>query len=171
MEPAEKRQGRLGEKWLMHRRTDPRSPVQAVRNRWWAPFLLALLAALGVWTWQQRRLQDDQPSEIHSPPAQLAKANLPALFSTDDYPVEAIKREEQGTVSFQLAINRRGRVSKCSIVGSSGSKALDQATCSILKTRARFAPARDEQGKRVPDNYSGRVRWELPDERNIKQRW
>ena len=95
---------------------------------------------------------------------ELAKANLPALFSTDDYPVEAIKREEQGTVSFQLAINRRGRVSKCSIVGSSGSKALDQATCSILKTRGRFAPARDAQGKRVPDNYSGRVRWELPDE-------
>jgi protein TonB len=78
--------------------------------------------------------------------------------------VDAIRRDEQGTVAFRLLINRRGRVSECQIVSSSGSNALDGATCRILEDRARFEPARDADGKRIADETTGRIRWMLPDE-------
>ncbi|WP_294121069.1 energy transducer TonB [Sphingomonas sp.] len=141
----------------------------------WAPFLLAFLAAGAIWTWQQWQLQPDapdEPKETSSPPgaqprapaADPAKANLVALFSTDDYPMEAIRNEEQGTTAFRVEINRSGRVSDCIVTSSSGSDALDEATCKILERRARFVPARDSAGNRVPDEYSGRIRWELPDD-------
>lgn len=126
-----------------------------------------LLGTLTYMGWQQSELIIDWYDGELTPSAggpRQAKANLLQLFSTDDYPVEAIRREEQGTAAFQLSINRRGYVSDCRIVSSSGSDALDRATCGILESRARFDPARNAQGKRVADHYSGRIRWELPDE-------
>ncbi len=78
--------------------------------------------------------------------------------------MEAIRNEEQGTTAFRVEINRSGRVSDCIVTSSSGSDALDEATCKILERRARFVPARDSAGNRVPDEYSGRIRWELPDD-------
>jgi protein TonB len=143
----------------VRRRTHPQSPVQRAPNRWWAPFLLAFLAAIAFWTWQQSIIQPDEPP---APLAEHAKANLMALFSDDDYPAAAIRREEQGTVAFKLSINRRGGVDRCDIVSSSGSATLDHATCEIVTSRARFVPARDSRGDRIADEYSGRVRWVLP---------
>ncbi len=149
---------------MVHRPTDRRSPVQSVRNPWWPPFLLALVAAVAFWAWQQRTVLDEQPNQSSAPPAQRVKSDLLRLFTTDDYPMAAIRRDEQGIVAYNLSINRRGRVTKCEIVRSSRSEALDRATCDILESRARFEPARDAQGKRVADEHSGRVRWELPEE-------
>lgn len=74
-------------------------------------------------------------------PAVRASANLPALFSTDDYPAAALRNGEQGTVSFAVAISSEGRVTHCSITNSSGSASLDVTTCSIIQRRARFALA------------------------------
>jgi len=90
--------------------------------------------------------------------------NLPALFSTDDYPMDAIRNEEQGTSAFKLTIDRQGRVADCAITSSSGSKSLDAATCNVIQTRARFVPARDSSGNAVTDEFRGRIRWELPDD-------
>jgi len=158
----------------MRRQPHPQSPVQTARNRWWAPFLLAFIAALAFWTWQQWQLQPDPPQEPKAaadraeepgtPVMDHAKANLAALFSTDDYPMAAIRNEEQGTAAFKLTIDRQGRVSKCEITSSSGSDVLDDATCNIVTKRARFVPARDSNGESVPDEYSGRIRWELPED-------
>ncbi len=94
--------------------------------------------------------------------AARARGNLVALFSTDDYPQSAIRNEEQGTTAVRLTIGSDGRVSDCSITSSSGSSALDNATCSILRRRARFTPAKDQAGNPVSDSYSQRIRWELP---------
>ena len=96
--------------------------------------------------------------------AARAKGNLVALFSTDDYPQSAIRNEEQGTTSVRLTIGTDGRVTGCDITGSSGSGALDSATCSILRRRARFTPAKDQAGNPITDTYSQRIRWELPEE-------
>ena len=152
------------QKRLMQRRHHPRSPVQTVRRPWWVPFLLAFLAAGAIWTWQQGRIQPEESGQPVGPTATHAKANLPALFSTDDYPAAAIRNEEQGTVAFRLSINRRGRVDRCDIVSSSGSKTLDRATCAILENRARYQPARDARGKRIADEDTGQIRWVLPEE-------
>lgn len=151
----------------MHRHTDPRSPVQSVRDRSLLPFLLLAVAAAGHWSWQHRDeivdwYDHDSPDAANGP--RKAHAELFRLFSTDDYPMEAIRNEEQGTVAFRLTINRRGNVTDCVVTSSSGSEALDDATCDILESRARYEPARNSEGKRIPGEDTGRIRWELPED-------
>ncbi|NJC06245.1 protein TonB [Sphingomonas kaistensis] len=144
--------------------------------------LLAAVFALLFWGWQQdwtddapaereapaieppRRVPVDPPSPppAKDPPAQRAQANLASYFTEDDYPTEAIRKEEQGAVAFVLAVSPEGRVTACRIATSSGSAALDGATCRILRSRARFRPALDERGQRVPDEMRGRIKWVLP---------
>ena len=96
--------------------------------------------------------------------AARAKGNLVSLFSTDDYPQSAIRNEEQGTTAVRLTIGTDGRVADCQITASSGSNALDAATCSVIKRRARYSPAKDQAGNAVTGSDSTRIRWELPDE-------
>ncbi len=91
-----------------------------------------------------------------------ARANLASYISNDDYPDSAIRNEEQGTTAFRLDVGADGRVSGCSVTGSSGSSALDNATCRLLRSRARFTPATDSSGARTSDSVSGRIRWVLP---------
>ena len=95
-------------------------------------------------------------------PAVRATANLPQLFSTNDYPAAARRYGQQGTVTFAVAIDPGGRVTACSITQGSGSASLDYATCSIIQRRARFTPARDIGGRAVEDRTTGRIRWVLP---------
>jgi periplasmic protein TonB len=84
------------------------------------------------------------------------------LFSSDDYPARALRGEEEGRVAYRIRIGPDGRVSQCDIRVSSGSAALDDTTCRIVRARARFAPARDSQGHAVPDAREGEVFWRLP---------
>jgi len=91
-----------------------------------------------------------------------ARANLASYISDDDYPAEAISRGEEGTVGFLLSIGADGAVSGCEVQSSSGSEALDSATCRIMRERARFAPARDSSGRPIPDAVKARIRWVLP---------
>jgi protein TonB len=153
------------------------SPVQPGRSRSWLILVAAGLAAVISWSVQQSPFEAPERDLPSSPraerapspvaaelPAVRAKGSLVQLFGTDDYPAEALRREEQGTVAFMLAINRHGRVRRCTIVTGSGSEALDRRTCRILKRRARFEPARDARGGRVADTTTCRIRWELPDD-------
>lgn len=89
--------------------------------------------------------------------------NIMRLFSVDDYPQEAIRREEQGTVSYRVTVGADGRVTRCEVAVSSGSASLDSATCSIIQRRARFRAARDQHGKSTEDQFNGRIRWVLPE--------
>jgi protein TonB len=91
-----------------------------------------------------------------------AKANLATYLSDADYPSDAIRREEQGATRFKLAVGPDGRVSGCTVTASSGSAALDLATCRLMKSRARFAPARDTSGSPTTDVVSSTIVWRLP---------
>lgn len=93
-----------------------------------------------------------------------ARTNLPALFSDEDYPASAVRAGEQGTVRYRLEIGADGRVTGCTVTASSGSAALDSTTCRLLRSRARFAPARDGDGSPVPDTAEGAITWRLPAE-------
>jgi protein TonB len=110
------------------------------------------------------------PAPIPSPPPprvvppQRARANLNSYFSADDYPAAALRGSDQGTTGFSLTIGASGRVEACSVTSSSGSAALDQATCRILRSRARYTPARDQSGNPTSGRDSGRVTWRLPAE-------
>jgi periplasmic protein TonB len=103
-----------------------------------------------------------QPSRTVEPAR--ARTNLPYYISDQDYPASAIRNEEQGTTRFQLNVDARGRVSQCSIIASSGSAALDNATCRIMKSRAKFSPARDGYGNATTDVVTAGIKWVLPDE-------
>jgi len=94
--------------------------------------------------------------------AARAQGSLPGLFSTDDYPAAALRSEEQGTTAVSLTIGTNGRVSGCDVTSSSGSRSLDDTTCRILRSRARFTPAKDQAGSPISDTSSARIRWVLP---------
>ncbi len=92
-----------------------------------------------------------------------AKANLASYVSDADYPASAARNEEQGATRFRLTVGPDGRVQQCTVTGSSGSSALDNATCRIMRSRARFSAARDSNGNPTADTVSSTIRWVLPD--------
>jgi periplasmic protein TonB len=113
------------------------------------------------------RAEPAPPAPPAPPPPRVsqaarAKANLNSYFSTDDYPPSALRNEEQGTTAVRLTVGPDGRVSDCTITSSSGSATLDNATCNILKRRARFNPAKDQAGNPISDSTTARIRWEVP---------
>ena len=89
-------------------------------------------------------------------------ANLGSYLSPDDYPAAAMRNNEQGRVAFSLDVGADGRVTACRVRQSSGSAALDSATCRIMRSRARFAPARDAQGVPTTGSADAAVTWALP---------
>lgn len=93
-----------------------------------------------------------------------AKANLTSLFFDEDYPAAALAAREQGDVGFSLEVGPNGRVSGCTITRSSGSAALDSATCRVIRSRARFTPALDAAGTPTADRIAGKIVWKLPPE-------
>jgi protein TonB len=93
-----------------------------------------------------------------------ARANLSSYVSNDDYPPSALRAEEEGTTGFRLTVGPDGRVQNCVVTSSSGSSALDNATCRIMRSRARFTPARDNTGSNTTDTVSARITWRIQDQ-------
>jgi protein TonB len=101
------------------------------------------------------------PPRSFTPP-QRARANLNSYFSTDDYPSDARRARAQGDTLVSMTIGPDGRVANCMVTASSGSSALDVASCRILRQRARYSPARDAAGNPTTGRDSGRITWRLP---------
>jgi TonB family protein len=89
------------------------------------------------------------------------RAPIGTWFSQDDYPASALRGREEGTTRFRVEIDPTGRVSRCDVQQTSGSNALDNATCRILRSRARFLPAVDIEGNPASDHYFGGLAWNL----------
>lgn len=106
--------------------------------------LLTLLALLTV--------QQDTPPRLVS-----------GSIVNDDYPAEAIRAGQEGEVRVELSVARDGSVSGCQIARSSGSAALDAATCRVAVERYIFSPARNPQGEPIASIYRQTVRWHLPE--------
>ena len=107
-----------------------------------------------------------RPPPPPPPPAKITKAqsargNLQGLFSSDDYPQDALRDEATGTTTVSLSIGTDGRVTGCNVTSSSGSRSLDNATCRVLRSRARFTPARLSNGQPTTDTYTQRITWRL----------
>ena len=95
---------------------------------------------------------DPPKIEVRTVKPARARANLASYVSDEDYPSVAIRNEEQGTTRFQLAVGPDGKVKECRVTGSSGSSALDSATCKLMKAR-RPVHARPEQPGRADRRY------------------
>jgi protein TonB len=87
------------------------------------------------------------------------------LFSSDDYPADAMQNGWQGAVVVDLRIDAKGQPRRCVIVRTSGHESLDHATCNIMLIRARFIPAKDSNGKPVEDVFrTPPIVWRLVEE-------
>lgn len=97
-------------------------------------------------------------------PKDPAPANSPGSWiGARDYPARPLRDGVEGVAGYRLIVGSGGRVSSCEITQSTGNRTLDRATCRLLMDRARFEPATDSSGTRVMGQYSGKVRWEIPD--------
>jgi len=96
-------------------------------------------------------------------PKNASPRGAPASWATtDDYPSRALREEREGTTRFSVSVGPDGRVTDCSVTGSSGSPDLDEAACKNISRRARFNPATDGDGKPTTGSYSNSVRWVIP---------
>jgi protein TonB len=76
-------------------------------------------------------------------------------LSERDYPSNLRRIWPSGArvlVMFDVQLN--GRATGCSVYTSSGVPAIDQATCRLVETKLRFAPARDTNGRPRVDKYA-----------------
>jgi len=78
------------------------------------------------------------------------------------YPPGALKRGEQGRVTFKLTIEPTGSISTCDVTESSGYAALDKETCDIMGLYAHVQPVRNADGRAIRATQNGFVNWKLP---------
>jgi protein TonB len=109
--------------------------------------LAAVLAGAG---------QQDTPPHL----AKVPQPINPGRWLTDsDYPSSARRQGIHGMTTFRLDVDASGKVTNCTVTGSSGSDLLDRTTCDLLLKRARFVPAQDGWGRNIPFTFTNRFVW------------
>lgn len=96
--------------------------------------------------------------------AQEAKPvdNPASWISTDDYPAAALREGMEGTTAVQMSISAEGDVTGCTVTATSGHPILDDLTCNLLSLRAKYAPAKDRNGRAMASQDDRRVHWRMP---------
>ena len=97
-----------------------------------------------------------------APPPEAVLINYADVFRTDDYPVEALRKSESGTVAVRVSVSAAGLPTGCDMVNPSSSASLNRATCALAMARARFEPVRDRHGQATASSDLIRVRWVVP---------
>jgi protein TonB len=112
---------------------------------------------------QQPVIQQPVEQPKPAPVALSPRGDASAWFSPDDIP-DSIKRDREGdigTTAFTVQVGSNGRVTSCAITASSGEPRLDELTCRLATSRARFKPGTDSAGQPTGGVYSRRVRWRI----------
>ena len=102
------------------------------------------------------------PAPSFTPVGAKPRNNPGGWLSNNDYRPSWVRQELTGLASFRLEIAANGRVTDCTVTGSTGHRELDAATCRLVTKRARFEPARGSNGEAVAGTYTGSVLWQLP---------
>lgn len=108
-----------------------------------------------------RAIEPPRPSLARGP---IPAANRNSWIGTDDYPSGALRQGIEGVVVLSAMISADGKVRSCLVTQSSGSQLLDDTTCRLYTSRARFTPARDADGNPIAAQRSDRFRWRIPAE-------
>lgn len=88
----------------------------------------------------------------------VARTPLQNFITLDDFPA-GVERSAARAVGFTLTIGPDGRVTGCRIIASSGSAALDNTTCRLLRSRSRFTPASNPRGTPVSGEVKAVIDW------------
>lgn len=83
------------------------------------------------------------------------------LFTSGHYPAQALREGDSGMTSVVALVDEKGAVRECIIDQTSGYATLDAQTCIVIRNKARFIPAIDQNGRPVRGFYGQRVRWEM----------
>lgn len=107
------------------------------------------------------------PAPAPPPVASKARSARPkgqgswAARIQDNYPSAALRKEIEGTVGVRVTVGPDGRVSACTVSGSSGSGDLDSAACDGMTRYARFEPALDAGGSPTTGSFSTRIVYKI----------
>lgn len=85
-----------------------------------------------------------------------------SLFSTDDYPWDAVRKGQSGLAHVVMLIDEKGKMADCTLIATSGIAVLDAQTCIVLRKRGTFRPAIDADGNPAKGTLHQRVNWEMP---------
>ena len=83
-----------------------------------------------------------------------ARGDVRHLFTSGDYPDEALWRGQEGAAQFLLLVDEKGRAAGCHVVVPSGVPVLDAMGCQVIRERVKMKPARDPQGRAVRSAYT-----------------
>jgi protein TonB len=64
------------------------------------------------------------------------------------------------TVKVRYTVGVDGRVSGCTVTGSSGRPDVDSTTCRLIEERFYYRPAKDAEGRAVPQVVNSVWSWE-----------
>ena len=110
-------------------------------------------------------MHDPRPpasSEFHDWPKASEPPRLLSIdLGNEDYPAEAIRKEQEGTSQLRLLITPDGHVDRCVLSVSSGSELLDRAACEGVRT-ASFSPGPSSAGRPVRASVTVPITWRLP---------
>lgn len=104
-----------------------------------------------------------EPAPTFDPVSASPRGNPGNWISTSDYRTNWIRRGYEGIARFTLEISASGKVTDCTVTGSTGHAQLDRATCQLIQSRAVFNPAKDASGANVAGSYSSVVNWRIPE--------
>lgn len=103
-----------------------------------------------------------------TPPAPLPiKRTIPALSRSaqkPDYPIGAIRAQEEGVTTLALCISSQGRVMTASIASGSGHQRLDDAALKWVRTQ-RFNPATENGSPVATCTHTLAYEWKLENAR------
>ena len=95
------------------------------------------------------------------PPLAVMPRIIAGGIEESDYPRIARRNDLTGETRASMTISPKGRVTRCSIVRTSGHAVLDERVCEIALTRMRLSPAIGTDGKRVEAEVVLPVKWIL----------
>jgi TonB family protein len=83
-------------------------------------------------------------------------------LSADDYPLGAIRDQEQGLTIVLVRIDEKGTIGQCRVVVRSSAALLDRTTCDLLRLRASYSPAIGKDGRPKATWARYDLHWVLP---------
>lgn len=80
-----------------------------------------------------------------------------------DYPTPALRAGHNGIVQFRLDIDEKGKITGCRVLHRTSPDDFADLTCKLIGKRAKFRPARNQDGSPVKSYYVNRARFIIPD--------
>jgi hypothetical protein len=88
-----------------------------------------------------------------------------------DWPERGVDRGTFTTVSMDLTVNTHGGLDGCKVTNLVGNPGMGDYTCTLLRGRAHFEPARDPAGRKIEGVFRTRVTWAMPKNDLVDQRF